>query len=80
MANKIYPDEMEKLRFRCRKELVVPYWPIALNVALDSIEVVVGPTLHVDESLESIERLLRCRCHPNCRIKVRKSDVPYRQW
>lgn len=76
-----YPDEAEIVRFRCRKGIVVPYWPIALNAdAWGSITVVVGPTPHPDESRASIERLLISRCHHNCKIHVQNSTVPYRHW
>jgi len=76
-----HPDEAKMVKFRCRKGLVVPYWPIALDADVwGAITVVVGPTAHPDESRASIERLLGARCHHNCQIYVRNSEVPYRHW
>lgn len=64
-----------KTRFRSKNGIIIPY----ITNHFDSLEfvksVTLGPTNNMDNALDGITELLR---YNNCRVNVRKSEVPLR--
>ncbi len=71
-----------KVQFRDGGKLLVPYWtvPLAFDDAapLPIKEVVIGPTPHPDLEARAVSALLTVAGRRDA--KVRKSEVPYRDW
>ncbi|MEN6575515.1 MAG: DUF2971 domain-containing protein [Phycisphaerales bacterium] len=78
----------ERLGFRSRNGLVIPFWRINLNPSTDRqiwehVRVVVGPSAHPREAKAAIEALLvrYCGRHPyRVSNQVENSRVTYRYW
>ncbi len=71
-----------KVKFRDGGRLLVPYWTVPLLLdgasSLPIKEVVIGPTPHPDLEARAVSAMLTVAGLPNG--KVRRSEVPYRDW
>jgi len=78
----------ERFSYRIGPSMLIPYFRLSIGdaEALGIQEIVVGPTPHPKEALASVRGLLIKNeipvfaPHSPCGVKVRRSEVPFRNW
>ncbi|MBE4467627.1 DUF2971 domain-containing protein [Vibrio parahaemolyticus] len=81
----------ENLNFRSGASMLTPYFKVSLDSSKKNDfhrlidEVIVGHTPHPELAISATEAFLLKLFPPfsddyNCRVKVRKSEIPYRNW
>jgi hypothetical protein len=67
-----------EIHFRRGKSMIIPYVKFKLGNELPLREIIVGPTPHMNLSVNSVKILLLAKKVRN--IDVKPSSVPYRSW
>lgn len=75
----VYVNETDSkyVRFRSRKGYIVPYVPVFLSKG-SLKEIIVGPTTDSELTIMSILQMLSLKGYDIDKIKINKSDIPYR--
>ena len=87
VSSSVYPDPL-KVIFRAKRSLLVPYRTVALKSLgpyLGITDIVVGPTPHMRLEVGALEQLfltyaLPAAGQPTTQLRIRRSEVPYRDW
>jgi hypothetical protein len=81
-AVSVQPRSVDTLSYREGRSMLVPYVPIQLTASSARsplVEVIVGPTPHVELSASSMTGFLRGAV-PRQNVQVSRSATPYRSW
>jgi hypothetical protein len=75
-----YFGKSDEIKHREGKSMIIPYIEFSTidDIPLPITEIIVGPTPHPELSKMSVEGLLEHKGYK--RVKVKKSEIPYRSW
>lgn len=75
--------EYSKVKFRASDSMIIPYWPVELDFAMDhcaDLCITVGPMPHAGLVKDMVVEMLKRAHSAGDRANVLTSGVPYRNW